>query len=149
MATAPEPSMSLYSKTCVPSGHEEVSSTFFESSSIPHSSVLFPSTDKDSLFAKADISEALRKLIENLRTDLNAPNLPVVVGELGPYLEKAGDPPFTAVNEALRGVATNLPKVAVASSAGLTDRGDHLHFNTASQRTFGERFAAEMIALQK
>ena len=104
---------------------------------------------KGKKFTKEAYQAELRALVEALRTDLNAPELPFVAGELGPYLEKAGDPPYTAINEALRGLSKELPKIGVASAEGLKDRGDHLHFDTASQRTFGERYAAEMLALQK
>jgi len=98
-------------------------------------------------FTKEAYAAALTELIANLRTDLNAPELPVVLGELGGYLDQK-DAPFAPVNEALKEVATKVPKVGLASSEGLKDKGDHLHFDVPSQRLLGQRYAAEMLRLQ-
>lgn len=67
--------------------------------------------------------------------------LDIVVGELGRfYAEHPGKPPyFDDVNRALNELA-QLDNIAIASSEGLTDRGDSLHFNALSQREFGRRY---------
>jgi len=98
-------------------------------------------------FTKEGYVAALTELIANLRADLNAPNVPVVLGELGDYLDQT-QAPFASINEALKEVATKVPKVGVVSSQGLVNKGDHLHFDTPSQRLFGQRYAAEMLRLQ-
>ncbi|MEI8309941.1 MAG: sialate O-acetylesterase [Verrucomicrobiota bacterium] len=90
---------------------------------------------------------ALVELIANLRKELGAPELPVVLGELGPYLQPA-DPSPQVVNDVLHEISKEIPKVGVASSEGLKDKGDKLHFDTASQRIFGQRYAEEMLRLQ-
>jgi len=48
-----------------------------------------------------------------------------------------------------RAIAASVPNVAYVSSDGLRDRGDALHFDSASQRTFGERYAAAYLTLVK
>jgi len=98
-------------------------------------------------FTKEGYVAALTELIANLRAELNASNVPVVLGELGDYLDQT-QAPFAPVNEALKEVATKVPKVGVASAQGLVNKGDHLHFDTPSQRLFGQRYAAEMLRLQ-
>ena len=45
-------------------------------------------------------------------------------------------------------IAQNLPKTGVASSTGLKTM-DRWHFDSASMITLGERYAAEMLKLQK
>ena len=40
-----------------------------------------------------------------------------------------------------------VPHVAYVSSDGLRDKGDTLHFDAASQRLFGERYARAYLAL--
>lgn len=91
----------------------------------------------------------LAGMIVSLRQDLGLPNLPVVVGQLGSYLPVAKHPYVDTVRAAIRQVAAAVPHTGYADSAGLVDKGDHLHFNTASQHILGARFAEAMLALQK
>jgi hypothetical protein len=86
----------------------------------------------------------LTRMFRDLRTDLNTPDLPIVVGQLGPFLDPAKYPYLKQVRTALEGLPTDLLHVAYADSAGLTDRGDQLHFDAASQILFGARYAAAM-----
>jgi len=96
---------------------------------------------------KETYKAAMVELIANLRKDLGVPELPVVLGELGSYLQPT-DPSPQVVNDVLHEISKEIPKVGIASSEGLKDKGDKLHFDTASQRIFGQRYAAEMIRLQ-
>ena len=69
--------------------------------------------------------------------------LKIVVGELGSFfaVRPAGAPKyFNEVNKALNDLAAEHKNIAIASSEGLTDRGDFLHFNAESQREFGRRY---------
>jgi hypothetical protein len=96
-------------------------------------------------------SARLSQMIKDLRTDLGSTNLPVVVGELGEFLynRPKNKPPFvTLVNDALRKLPETVPLTGCASSKGLKDKGDELHFNAEAQHEFGRRYAAEMIRLQ-
>jgi len=71
-----------------------------------------------------------------------AEHVPVITGELGPFL--ANCPPcnfFGIVNRQLWGGVEQVPAYACVSAAGLTDNGDALHFNSASLREFGRRYA--------
>jgi hypothetical protein len=52
------------------------------------------------------------------------------------------------VNAALAALPEKVPATACAPSNGLKDKGDVLHFDAASQREFGRRYAAEMLRLQ-
>jgi hypothetical protein len=51
------------------------------------------------------------------------------------------------VNEQINALPRLIDHVAVASSRGLTDIGDHVHFNAASQRELGRRYAAAFFSL--
>jgi hypothetical protein len=83
-------------------------------------------------------------LIEHLRADLNAPEVPVVVGELGEFQKGK----FTRqMNEQLALVPFVVPHSAFVSSAGLIDKGDSLHFGSASAREFGRRYGLAFLAL--
>ncbi len=82
--------------------------------------------------------------IRNLRDDLNAPDVPVVVGQLGVFHSSN----FSAlVNEQLALVSLNVPHAAFVSSAGLVHKGDNVHFDAASQREFGRRYAHVFLSL--
>ena len=95
--------------------------------------------------------DRLSRMIQDIRADLGAPDLPFVVGQIGEYLYDRG-PGHAAytrvVNAALAALPEKVPATACAPSKGLKDKGDVLHFDAASQREFGRRYAAEMLRLQ-
>jgi len=70
-----------------------------------------------------------------LRKDLDARDVPVMVGALGPFLEREKHPFADEVNRQLGTVAL------FVSADGLHDKGDKLHFDAAGQRELGVRFA--------
>jgi len=95
--------------------------------------------------------DRLARMIGDIRADLDAPGLPVVVGQIGEFLYDRGpdhSPYARVVNEALAALPTKVPATACARSKGLNHKGDQLHFDAASQREFGRRYAAEMLRLQ-
>src|SRR4051812_37017561 len=88
--------------------------------------------------------------ITALRQDLEAPDVPVVVGQLGEFFGKKVDAPPTfasVVNEQLALIPLTVPHTVFVSSAGLTDKGDQVHFNTPSIREFGRRYAYAFLSL--
>lgn len=93
----------------------------------------------------------LAQMIQDIRADLGAPNLPFVVGQIGEFLYDRGpdhSPYARAVNAALADLPKNVPATGCALSKGLMHKGDVLHFDTASQHELGSRYAAEMLRLQ-
>jgi hypothetical protein len=95
--------------------------------------------------------ERLGQMIQDIRADLGCPNLPFVVGQIGEFLYDRGPDHSQyprVVNAALAALPEKVPATACASSHGLKDKGDVLHFDAASQRELGRRYAAEMIRLQ-
>jgi len=91
-------------------------------------------------------------LIERLRADLHAPNVPFVAGQLSLFPQGTTDAGGVArINAAL--ISMSLSEVvshyAVVPATGTTDRGDHLHLDAASARLLGQRYAAAMQQLQK
>lgn len=82
-------------------------------------------------------------LIEDLRTDLNMPQLPIVVGQLSQW-NWTGRPEGTAsFNEMLSHLPSTLPWTACVSSEGLNRLADpdDPHFDTEGQLLLGERYA--------
>ena len=95
--------------------------------------------------------DRLAGMIRDIRADLGAPDLPVVVGQIGEFLYDRGpdhSPYARVVNAALAALPNNVPATACVPAKGLNHKGDQLHFDAASQREFGRRYAAEMLRLQ-
>lgn len=88
-------------------------------------------------------------MFAKLQSDLEVPNLPIVVGQLGDFLSTEKLPYTATVRSAILQVAEVLPDVAFADAAGLGDKGDSLHFSAAAQSEFGIRYATAMLQLQK
>lgn len=106
--------------------------------------ILWHQGESDNDPKKAEVYlEKLKTLIVNLRRDLNAPNLPFVAGEIG-YFNKEN-----YINEIISKLPAAVENTAVVSAKDLTDRGDHLHFDTASARELGKRYAAAMKKLEQ
>ena len=93
-------------------------------------------------------AEKLRALIARFRSDLNAPELPFIIGQLGQFSGRSWNVDVRRVDSVHRAIAATVPHVAYVSSDGLRDKGDTLHFDAASQREFGERYARAYLALQ-
>jgi hypothetical protein len=93
--------------------------------------------------------ERFAEFIARLRADLNAADVPVVVGELGEYLMQPGDRHVhaRAVNEQLALIPLKVPHSGFVSSAGLVHKGDGVHFDSPSAREFGRRYALAFMAL--
>lgn len=82
-------------------------------------------------------------MMAQLRKDLGAEKVPLVVGELGRFR-----PASAKFNEALPEVPKAVPLCAMVTAEDLTDRGDKLHFDSASLRTLGKRYAAAYLGLK-
>jgi len=92
----------------------------------------------------------LAKLVASLRKDLNQPDLPFVCGELGEFLYTRSKSPFSKrVNEQIRRVPQAVPRSAIALSKDLTDKGDQLHFDSASLKEFGKRYHEALLSIEK
>jgi hypothetical protein len=95
-------------------------------------------------YLAATYPERFAAMIQQLRHDLGAEDVPVVVGELGKFVASS-----EAMNSALARVPENVPRSAFVSSQGLTDKGDQVHFDSASLREFGKRYAKAWDKLAK
>ena len=101
--------------------------------------------------SEADASSYVQRfsgMVATLREQLDAPSMPVIVGELGGYLSERPDfPHYRIVNAELRKVPDAVPGSAFVNAEGLTDKGDSLHYDARSLRIFGERYAAAYLRL--
>lgn len=90
------------------------------------------------------------KFISALRADLGAPDAPVIVGELCRSIYQRPDEKTKfalQINQQLALMSLSVPHVGFVSSEGLIDKGDYTHFDSASQRELGRRYALAFLAL--
>lgn len=84
----------------------------------------------------------LTRLIAALRTDLVSPDLPFIAGQIGDF-----SPSATEFNDQLLKLPQLVAHTACVRSAGLTSLGDNTHFDSASLRELGKRYAIEYFKL--
>ena len=91
-------------------------------------------------------AERLARMMADLRAELGAGQVPVVVGEIARWL------PYTErINSQIHRAVTLIPMSACVSSEGcgmLRDESDP-HFNREGELLLGERYAEQMILLQQ
>lgn len=83
----------------------------------------------------ATYSTRFAAMIAQLRADLGAADVPVIVGELGRF-----NASYATFNAALPQVTNAVPRCALASSADLGSNADKVHFAAEALRLFGKRY---------
>ena len=86
-------------------------------------------------------------LIARFRKDLDAPDVPFIIGQLGQFPTSPWTEYTRAVNDAHIAAAKEVPHCAFVSSDGLTCKSDNIHFDAKSQREFGKRYAETYLKL--
>jgi len=88
--------------------------------------------------------EKVCTLFNHLREELNAPDIPIIMGELGEYLGESGfgksAVEYKQVNEVLADVAHSEEHTYLVTSKGMTANPDGIHMDAISQRQFGLRY---------
>jgi neutral ceramidase len=86
----------------------------------------------------------LTQMIQDIRTELGIPDLPFVAGKLGQFLitdPRADTPLAGTINSQLESMVGRVPGFKLVESEYLTALPDRIHFDTASLREFGRRYA--------
>lgn len=94
----------------------------------------------------AEYPAELTALVQRLRADAGIPDLPVIAGEIASFRPDS-EAPTAAFNAALRSLEGRIPAFAVIGCAGTRDGGDHLHFDAASARLLGQRYAERLLQM--
>jgi hypothetical protein len=89
----------------------------------------------------------LQSLVARLRETLGAPDLPVIVGQLGAFEGAPWDDARKMIDAAHRQLPESVAGTGFVSSEGLTDKGDRLHFDSRSLRELGRRYADAYISI--
>ncbi len=91
--------------------------------------------------------DELAALIDRFRAAAENPDLPILIGQLGRFQEKPWDQWRSEIDRIHRELADADPFVIYVSSEGLSHKGDTLHFDAASSRALGRRFAEAYLSL--
>jgi hypothetical protein len=111
--------------------------------------ILWHQGESDSDAQRAPLyQERLTALIARFRSDLGAPNVPVIVGQLGHFPEKPWNAWRVMVDSIHRTLPSRVPHTAYVSAENLGHRGDTLHFDSRAARELGRRYAAAYLALR-
>ena len=97
--------------------------------------------------SNATYAEQFTTLINSIRKEFNAPNAPFVAAEITGF--KPEREPIEKFNEILHAEGKLVAKYTCVKTQDLKDKGDKLHYDTASARELGKRYAAAMQELQK
>ena len=91
----------------------------------------------------------LHDLIRRLRSELNAPAVPFIAGQLGRFADSPWSEFRKIVDEVHRSLPKKVPHTAFVSSEGLKHKGDKVHFDAASYRELGRRYAQAYLELTR
>lgn len=88
--------------------------------------------------------DKLLTLFKHLREELDVPNIPIIIGELGHFLGEVGfgksAVEYKQINEILSKVAHSEENCYFVTSKDLTANPDGIHIDAISQRKFGLRY---------
>ncbi len=104
-------------------------------------------SDSGSEEAAATYGSRFKQMIADLREELTVPDLPVVVGTLGDFVQSAQNCSFAErVNQEIEHIPELVPFTGCAYSKGLKNQ-DEVHFTSEAQRELGRRYAVEMARI--
>lgn len=110
--------------------------------------ILWHQGESDATAALADgYARKLHALVARWRSELDAPTLPFIAGQMGRFVERPWDAWREQVDSAHRALPDFVPHTAYVSADGLAHKGDELHFDADSARTLGRRYAEAYRAL--
>ena len=112
--------------------------------------ILWHQGESDSSTALApEYEKKLHDLIARFRSELKAPNVPFVAGQLGVFAEAPWSDAKQIVDRAHRELPQKVKRTAFVSAEGLKHKGDKTHFDSDSLREFGRRYADAFLKLEK
>lgn len=110
--------------------------------------ILWHQGESDSKAGLAEsYEEKLHALIARFRSELNAPEVPFIAGQMGQFKERPWNEAKRRVDKAHRELGTKVKQAAFVNSDGLNHKGDQVHFNAAGYRELGRRYAAACLRL--
>ncbi len=98
--------------------------------------ILWHQGEADAKPERLDTYPALfQTMISQLRQDLDTPDMPLVIGELGQFNEQ-----YIEFNKLFPEIVKLVPNSICVSADGLESKRDKIHFSRAAQLILGERY---------
>lgn len=98
----------------------------------------------------AGYDERLELLVSKFRTEVGNNKLPVLMGELGSFIEfEKRDLRWNAINSMIHKLVDKDKYSEIIETKDLTHKGDFLHFDGKSQRAMGKMYALKYLELLK
>jgi hypothetical protein len=91
----------------------------------------------------------LHDLVARLREEVKSPAVPFIAGQMGKFEDVPWTPEIVMVDAAHQRLAQKVPNSAFVSAEGLKHKGDKIHFDSASFRELGKRYADAYLKLAK
>lgn len=112
--------------------------------------ILWHQGESDSKDGLAEVYEdKLHDLIQRLRQELDADDVPFIAGQMGQFEERPWSDAKRQVDAAHQSLPQKVKKTAFVSSNGLQHKGDEVHFDADSYRELGRRYAEAYRRLTK
>jgi hypothetical protein len=112
--------------------------------------ILWHQGESDSKPELASSYEAkLQALIARFRVATEAPTVPFIVGQMGRFGGKPWTPEHGLVDQVHQTLPNQVLHTAFVSSEGLQHKGDQIHFDAASYREFGKRYAEVYLKMSR
>ncbi len=107
--------------------------------------ILWHQGETDACQKTPGYKDKLKQVVMNFRKDLDLPEVPFILGELGSFLDSSW--PVADYNRMIKEAAEELTHTGWVPTFDLADRGDKLHFSTESQHELGRRYWEEFRRL--
>lgn len=91
----------------------------------------------------------LHDLIQRLRAELQAPEVPFIAGQMGQFADVPWTEEIKTVDAAHRALPEKVKNTAFVSAEGLNHKGDKIHFDSPAYRELGRRYAAALLKMVK
>ncbi|MEQ8789761.1 MAG: sialate O-acetylesterase [Pirellulaceae bacterium] len=112
--------------------------------------ILWHQGESDSQPASAKVyEEKLHSMIARMRKELDAPEAPFIVGQMGVFAERPWDDAKKMVDAAHQTLPKKVSHTAFVSAEGLGHKGDEVHFSADAYRELGKRYAKAYLELTK
>lgn len=89
----------------------------------------------------------LLDLVSRFRVLSGSPDVPFLVGQMGKFPDVPWTPEIVMVDAVHRRLPNLVARCAFVSAEGLAHKGDKIHFDSASYRELGRRYAAAALRL--
>lgn len=91
----------------------------------------------------------LHDLVKRLREMVKGPDVPFIAGQMGKFEDVPWSPEIVTVDKAHQELPKQVSNAAFVSAESLKHKGDKIHFDAASYRELGKRYAETFLQMKR